>query len=74
MTAEPRLTKSSSVAPAYASCPKNLKGCSNETICVGARTKPYTKALSSTYWSDLPVFKRYATEAKRKGLSCSGFI
>jgi len=74
MTGEPRVTKSASVATAYASCPKSLKGCSNDIVCVGARTKPYQKALSSTYWSDLRVFKEYATEAKRKGLSCSGFI
>ena len=73
MTSEPRVTESTPVASAYASCPKNLNGCTNEIICVGARTKPYMKALSPTYWSKLPAFGKYSAEAMRRKLNCLGY-
>ena len=54
-------------------CPQDLKTCSREVICVGARTKPYKNPNKAAYWSQLSIFKSYATEAKRRGLGCSGY-
>lgn len=63
----------SSVTESKQKCPQNVKSCSFNVICIGARTKPYRKSSNPAYWSQLPVFKKYAAEARRRGWSCSGY-
>ena len=63
----------SNVSELEQKCPQNVKSCAFNVICIGARTKPYTKSSNPAYWSELPIFKKYAAEARRRGWSCSGY-
>ena len=53
-------------------CPSELNSCNKDVICTGARTKPQN-TNDKPYWANSPVFKRYAVEARSRGLSCANY-
>ena len=59
--------------PKAQTCPSRLSECTDDVICIGARTKTVTQSTSAPYWSETRAFKPYVKEAKSRGLSCSGF-
>ena len=54
-------------------CLGKIARCTNEIICVGAKTQPLYFGSGDAYWSEHPVFQKYVLEAKRRKQDCGKF-